>query len=78
MSKITDFNVESHGTIWTFEPLTVAAREHVAERFPEDTPTVGLALAVEHRFAPDIITALLHEGLGVELDGNPIELRTLH
>jgi hypothetical protein len=76
--KITDFAVESHGTIWVFEPLTDAARAHAKEHFPEDAPTLGLGYVVEHRYADAIIGSLLHNGLGVELDGNPIELRTLH
>jgi hypothetical protein len=74
----TDFSVNNHGTIWTFEPLTEGARDHAVEHFPEETPTLGLAYAVEHRFAPDIVTALLSEGFAVELDGYEVELPTRH
>lgn len=74
----TDFIVSNLGTIWTFEPLTDGARGHAVEHFPAETPTFGLAYAVEHRFAPDIVTALLSEGFAVEVDGHEVELPTRH
>lgn len=75
---MTDFDVNNHGTIWTIAPLTEAAREHAVAHFPEDCPTLGIAYAVEHRYAPDIVTALLHEGFAVEVDGHEVELPTAH
>lgn len=71
----TDFVVNDHGTIWTFAPLTDAALEHALAHFPDDTPTLGHAYAVEHRYATDIVEALLGEGFLVTVDGEPVELR---
>jgi hypothetical protein len=76
--KTIDFAVSTHGSIWLFEPLTKDAREHAIENFPEETPTFGLGYAVEHRYAPEIVDAMLHGGWHVELDGHVLELRVTH
>lgn len=61
-----DFRVHSHGTIWTFEPLTEAAKDFTANELAvEGWQWLGPAFGVDHRSAHDLVTALEAEGFVV-------------
>jgi len=65
MSKVkVDVKVRNEGTIWQFLPLTRAAKTWAKEYVP-DAPKLGNTFAVEHRFAPDIVSGLRNDGLVV-------------
>ncbi len=59
-----DVLVHTEGTIWVFNPLSERARawvnEHVAA---EPWQWLCDALAVEHRYAPAIVEAMVADGL---------------
>ena len=62
-----DFRVRSHGTVWTFEPLTEAAKEVTATELNlEGWQWYGPAFGVDHRPAHDLVTALEAEGFVVQ------------
>jgi hypothetical protein len=58
-----DFNVSNHGSIWLLQPVSVAAQQWVADHIPEDAPTIGTAVAVEHRFIDNIVAGFRADGL---------------
>lgn len=60
-----DVQVENHGSIFLFEPLTEDAHEWIEEHIPEDATWWAGRLAVEHRFARDVAAGMLGDGLEV-------------
>ena len=50
-TKVIDFMVRPHGTVWTFEPQTDAAK----------------GFGVDHRLANDLVAALESEGFVLEM-----------
>lgn len=60
-----DFQVENHGTIFLFRPLSDVAREWVSEHLPDDAQTWGDAVVVEHRYIADIVDGAVNDGLEV-------------
>ena len=61
----TDFKVENHGTIFLFTPTNGAALEHLRENVSEESQWLGDSLAVEHRYAADLVAALRTNGFTV-------------
>jgi hypothetical protein len=59
-----DFVIISHGTIWTFNPLTVAAEDWWQDHV-QNGPQFGGSYAVEHRYARDIVNGLQQEGFRI-------------
>ena len=58
-----DFLVRSHGSVWTFEPLTEAAKDFTATAIDvQDWQWLGLAFGVDHRLANDLAASLQAEG----------------
>jgi hypothetical protein len=64
MSK-SDFDIADHGSIILFAPLTAAAQEWVDEHIPDDAHYIGSSLAVERRYAQDILDGIRSDGLEV-------------
>ncbi len=60
-----DFEVSCHSSIYIFTPLTLSAREWVAEFLPEDAQQWASGTVVEHRFIADIIQGAQRDGLSV-------------
>ena len=60
-----DISIENHGTIFLFRLNTQAATEWVEERVQSDAQFFGDALVVEHRYARDLATAAVADGLAV-------------
>lgn len=59
----TDFRVHSHGSIWTFEPVTEAAKDFTATDLDvQGWQWLGPVFGVDHRLASDLVTALEEEG----------------
>jgi hypothetical protein len=67
VTRPTDFLVRDEGSIFLVEPVSAAAFAHVTElRAQRDEVTwCGDALAVEHRFVPDVAASLIEEGFVV-------------
>ena len=64
-----DFRVRSHGSIWTFEPLTRGAKAFTATDLEvQDWQWLGPAFGVDHRLATDLAMALQEEGFVLESD----------
>lgn len=59
------FQVENHGSIILFRPMTEEAKDHSGEVFP-DAQRMGDAVAVEPRYAAEIVERLREDGFGVE------------
>lgn len=66
MAAMADVEVENHGTIFLFRPMTSTAREwfdiHLVAPW---TQWFGGAVAVEHRFAREIAAGMMDDGLEV-------------
>lgn len=62
----TDFLVCGEGNLMMLQPLTEPAKEWVREHLPSDAPKFGSAVAIEHRYAQDIVNGILDDGLTVE------------
>jgi hypothetical protein len=62
---MADFELSNHGTIYTFTPLTPAARDWVAEFLPEDAQRWSGGVAIEHRFISDVVIGARRDGLVV-------------
>lgn len=60
---VVDVLVENHGSIFLFRPLTVAAKDWIAEHVQDDAQFLGEALAVEHRYAHDLALGMQADGL---------------
>jgi len=60
-----DISIENHGTIFLFRLNTQAATEWVEEHVQSDAQFFGDALVVEHRYAKDLATAAVADGLAV-------------
>jgi len=61
-----DISIENHGTIFLFRLNTQAATEWVEEHVQSDAQFFGDALVVEHRYARDLATAAVADGLAVQ------------
>lgn len=74
-TRVIDFEVENHGSIWLFRPLTDAAREWTDEHVPRhharggDTAvqTWAGAVVVEHRYIGAIVQGAADAGLRVRV-----------
>ena len=65
-TKSADFFVRPHGSIWTFEPATDAAKGFIATDLNvQGWQWLGPAFAVDHRIASHLIAALEDEGFRV-------------
>ena len=60
-----DISIENHGTIFLFRLNTQAATDWVEEHVQSDAQFFGDALVVEHRYARDLATAAVADGLAV-------------
>lgn len=58
-----DIRIECHGSIDLFRPLTRAGREWLAENVAEDSNWFFGALAVEPRYALNLINGMTNDGL---------------
>ncbi len=66
MKAATDVLVGNSGSIFTFTPLTNAARNWIAENVQaESWQWLGGALAVDHHFARDLAQGMIDSGLVV-------------
>jgi len=63
---MSDFIIQNEGSIVLFRPLNEAAREHIEGNVQDDAQWFGGALVVEHRYANDLIEALMQEGFTIE------------
>lgn len=61
---MTDVQIENHGSIFLFRPLTDAAREWVDE-FVKPDNWFGNGFAVEGRYALDLANGMQRDGLVV-------------
>ncbi len=63
----SDFLVVPHGSIWTFEPLTEAAKAFTATDLDvKGWQWLGTAFGVDQRVANDLAMALEEEGFVLE------------
>jgi len=60
-----DISIENHGTIFLFRLNAQAATDWVEEHVQSDAQFFGDALVVEHRYARDLATAAVADGLAV-------------
>ena len=59
-----DFEVENHGTIFIFTPVSKAAIQWCYAKLPEDCPRWGrLGFVVEHRFIAGVVAGAQRDGL---------------
>lgn len=67
MKKPTDLRFVSHGTFVLMHPLTTKGRKWASAKIRDDAMRLGDAVAIEHRFAEDIIEGAQRDGMRVEL-----------
>lgn len=60
--QFVDFRVRNHGTVWTFTPLTKAAKAAVETMDLEDWQWQGESFAVDHRPARALVEVLEYRG----------------
>jgi hypothetical protein len=66
MDTTQDFQVENHGSVWMFTPLTLAAKKFLDENVAsEGWMWMGNSLCVDHRPALDFVSYLEEEGFTV-------------
>jgi len=68
MAKIkvhSDFVVEGGGSVYLFIPTNEAALEHLQGNVSEEALWLGDGLAVEWRYAADLVNALQTDGFTV-------------
>jgi len=58
-----DVLVNNVGTLYTFCPLTLRAKEWIDEHVQDDAPWFGYALIVEHRYAWGLAQGMKDAGL---------------
>lgn len=58
-----DFYVENHFTIFLLRPASLAAEAWIIDNLPEDVPTFGGGVVVEHRYIGDIVEGIRSDGL---------------
>lgn len=58
-----DVHVSNQGTIFTFWPVTDAAKEWIDENVPDDSQWFGPKLVVEWRYAYDLADGMEAAGL---------------
>jgi len=64
----SDFLVTTHGSVWTFQPLTEIAKNFTGTDLDvQDWQWVGPAFGVDHRVAQQLVSALEDEGFNLEL-----------
>jgi hypothetical protein len=69
--QTVDVLVHNEGTIWLFNPLSERAKAGVAEHVAaESWQWLCDSLAVEHRYAPEIVDAMLGDGLVLRAQGD--------
>lgn len=65
----SDFLVVPHGSAWTFEPLTEAAKDFTATDLDvQGWQWLGTAFGVDQRVANDLALALEEEGFVLEYE----------
>lgn len=60
-----DFNFTNHGSVCLLTPLTPAGTSWASEHLPEDAPRFGGGIAIEPRYAGQIIEGILNDGMEV-------------
>lgn len=58
-----DVEVENHGSIFLFSPLTQPGREWIGEHVTGETTTFAGSLVVEARYARDLADGMMGDGL---------------
>ena len=67
-TKVIDFVVRPHGSVWTFEPKTESAKRFVRTDLDvQGWQWLGHFFGVDHRLANDLVAALEVEGFVVEM-----------
>ena len=61
----TDFVIDGGPTVFLFAPQNAEALEHLQENVSEDAQWLGNGLAVEWRYAADLVNALRSRGFSV-------------
>jgi hypothetical protein len=61
----TDFVISSGGSIFLFTATNADALKHLQDNVAEDAQWLGDSLAVEHRYAADLVAALQEQGFSV-------------
>ena len=64
-SPPSDFELFGHGTLYSLQPLTPAARAWVDEHLPDDAMVWCGAIVVEPRYLGDIVRGAIADGLQV-------------
>jgi hypothetical protein len=62
---MSDFNFSDHGTICLLSPLSRAARRWVHRHLPNDAQVYGGAIAISHRYADEIVSGIINDGLEI-------------
>lgn len=61
-----DFSFADHGSVTILTPLNEQAKAWVKEHIDPDHFSFGRGIAIEHRYAGDILSGIVNDGFSVE------------
>lgn len=62
---MADFTLTNHGSLCMLTPHTEAAEQWIDDNLPADRQTLGRSVAIEPRYAADIVSGIRAEGLTI-------------
>jgi hypothetical protein len=65
---MTDLKFVDHGSVWLMFAETESGAAWIEEHIPPTAQMLGRAIAIEHRFAQDIIEGASGDGLQCEVN----------
>jgi len=63
-----DFDLENHGSLWVFQPVSKAALQWCYAHLPEDCPRWGTGFVIEPRYVDGVVDGARGDGLMSEDD----------
>lgn len=61
-----DLSVTNEGSIFLLTPTSTRGGDWINEHIPEDAPTWGISIVVEHRYIEAIVLGAIADGLEVD------------
>jgi hypothetical protein len=65
-TRLADYRLKNHGSLWLVTPTTKAARRHLQERVTSEAQWWAGALVVEPRYVAGLAAALVQNGWSVQ------------
>lgn len=66
-TPLYDVEVTNEGSLVLFRPLSNTGETWLDEHLPEDAPRLGRTIAVEHRYAGDIVGGMIIDRISLDM-----------